>query len=175
MAMLLDPVRRAQLIDLRPLESARMVIVNVLQSGGDFQLRRMQPRRHRPIFFPDPLPFHQQTQAALEIQLADIRLTVLFFQGQGHALQPQGLEFFQGLSQKHKSFPRGSGVIVAPADVLVRDRGKGQLQFLGLMIQAVFQNGFDALVGTGSQPQRPAAGGFQALRAPILPIAAANV
>jgi hypothetical protein len=97
--MLLDPTRGTQLINLRPLESARLAIVNILQGGGDSQLPIMQPRRHRPIFFPEPLPFHQQAKAALKIQLADVVLAALFFQGLGRALQAHGTEFFQGLSQ----------------------------------------------------------------------------
>ena len=44
------------------------------------------------------------------------------------------------------------------ADVLLLDSGKLQLQFIGLTIQAAFQDGFDALVGTGSKTQCSAAG-----------------
>ena len=49
------------------------------------------------------------------------------------------------------------------ADVLLLDSGKLQLQFIGLTIQAAFQDGFDALVGTGSKTQCSAAGSFQSL------------
>jgi len=86
-----------------------MAIVNVLQAGSDLQLRPVQARGQRPVFPPQPLPFDQQAQAFLEIQLADVRLAALFLQRLGHAFQTQSDEFFHGLMIKHNS---SSGVQV---------------------------------------------------------------
>ena len=94
------------MIDLRPLETARVAVVNVLQAGGDLQLRVVQARGQRPVFSPQPLAFDQQGQPVFKIQLADVGLAALFFQGLGHALQAQGQEFVHRLSLEHR-FPLG--------------------------------------------------------------------
>jgi hypothetical protein len=95
--MLGDPLGSAQLLDLRPLESAGMAVVNIFQTGGDLQLRVVQPRGQRPVLPPQPLSFDQQSKTFFEIQLADVGLAALLFQRLGHALQTQRQEFVQGL------------------------------------------------------------------------------
>ena len=76
-----------ELIDLGTLESPGMAIIDVLQSGTDFELRILQARGQFPVLPPEPLTFDQQAQPIFKIQLADIGLATLFFQGLGHALQ----------------------------------------------------------------------------------------
>lgn len=61
--MFCDPGAGAQLLDLRPFESARMPVVDVLQAGGELQLRPVQARGQGSVFPPQPLPFDQQGQA----------------------------------------------------------------------------------------------------------------
>jgi hypothetical protein len=43
-----------------------MAVVNVLQRRGDFKLREVQARGQRPVFFPQPLPLHQQAHGAVK-------------------------------------------------------------------------------------------------------------
>jgi len=57
--------RGAQLIDLRPFESARMTIINVLQGRGYLELRITQPHRQRAVLFPKPLAFHLSCEPLL--------------------------------------------------------------------------------------------------------------
>ena len=80
-----------------------MAVVNVFQAGGDLQLRPVQAGGQRPVFPPQPLPFDQQGQPLLELQLADVRLAALFLQCLGHAFQTQCGEFFHGLMIEHNS------------------------------------------------------------------------
>ena len=95
--MLGYPLGSAQLLDLRPLKSSWMAVVDIFQTGGDLQLRVVQSRGQRPVLSPQPLSFDQQGEAFLEIQLADVGLAALLLQGLSHALQSQSQEFFHGL------------------------------------------------------------------------------
>ena len=45
--MAANPIRAAQLIDLRPFEAAGMAVVNVLERGADFELCVVQPASAR--------------------------------------------------------------------------------------------------------------------------------
>jgi hypothetical protein len=90
-AMFLDPGRGAQLLDVGAFESARMTVVDVFEGGvGDLQLGVLEPRGQRAILLPKPLPFDQQPEAFLEVQIADGALAALFFEGFEHALQAHG-------------------------------------------------------------------------------------
>ena len=90
------------MVDLRPLEPARVSVINVLQAGGDFELGRVEAPGEGAVFLPGPLPFDQQAQPSFKIQLGDLGLAALFFQGLGHAVQAQRREFFERLSVEHK-------------------------------------------------------------------------
>ena len=109
-ALFLDPLGSAELLDLRSLEAAWVTIINVLQTGRDFELCLLEARRERAVLFPTPLPFDQQAQASFKIQLGDLGLTALFFQGRSQAVQVQGVELFQSLSVEHRFRGRLTGL-----------------------------------------------------------------
>jgi len=74
-----------------------MPVVDVFEAGGDFELGAVEPGGEGPIFFPQPLAFGEQAEPRFKIQLGDVWLAALFFQGLGHAFQAEGLEFIEGL------------------------------------------------------------------------------
>ena len=96
--MVLNPLARAELFDLRTLEPAMQRVVDVFQARvGKLELCAFEPCGHGAVFFPAPLAFDQQRQPFFEIQLEDVALLALFFEGLDHAFQAQGSEFFQRL------------------------------------------------------------------------------
>ncbi len=82
-----DPVALSQLIDLGAFESAGMAVVDVLEGGREFELSAMETRGQGAILLPDPLPFDQQAEAGLEVQVGEVGLATLFFEGLGHAVE----------------------------------------------------------------------------------------
>src|SRR6267142_741649 len=92
-AVLLDPRRGAQLINLRPFQAAGAAVIQVLQAGADFELRVLQANGQAAVFLPQPLPFDQEGQPVFEAQRDDVVLVALFFEGLGHAFEAQSPQF----------------------------------------------------------------------------------
>ena len=67
------------------------------RAGGEFELGLLEASGQGAVFLPEPLAFDQQAEASLEVQVGEVGLAALFFQGLGHALQAQGVEFVEGL------------------------------------------------------------------------------
>ena len=86
--MVLDPFTRTQLLDLRSFEPAVKGVIDVFQASvGKLELGPCETGRQGSVFFPGPLPFDQQGQPFLKIQVEDVGLLTLFFQGLRHAFQ----------------------------------------------------------------------------------------
>jgi hypothetical protein len=87
-AMVLDPFAGAELLDLSSFEPAVEGVIDVFEAGaGDLELSSVESSGQGSIFFPGPLPFDQQGQAFLEVQLQDLGLLALFFQSLSQAFQ----------------------------------------------------------------------------------------
>lgn len=89
------------MLDLRSFESAGVSIVDVFEGRGQFESGRLDAGGQPAVLPPQPLAFDQQRQAGFEIQVRDVILAPLFFQGLRHALQTQGIKFIEALSQEH--------------------------------------------------------------------------
>lgn len=97
-----DPVALTQLVDLGAFESAGMTIADVLETGGELELGAVKARRQGAILLPEPLPFDQQAEPGFEVQVGEVGLAALFFQGLGHAVEPEGVKFVERRMGEHK-------------------------------------------------------------------------
>ena len=53
-----DPVAGAQLIDVSPFETAGMAVINILQTGTEFELGIFEAADQAAVFLPEPLSFN---------------------------------------------------------------------------------------------------------------------
>ena len=122
-----------------------MAVIDAFESGvADLQLGVFEAGRQTPVLAPDPLAFHQQGQPGFKVQLSDVALVTLFFEGLSHAFQAQGLEFFQRLSVKHKAecfFEVSLSGRVAPC----QDRGPA--------IKTAYKSNAEAVFIAGANPE----------------------
>jgi hypothetical protein len=100
--MFLDPGGGTQLIDLGTLQAARMTIVDILEGGRLLELSVPESRRQAAVFFPQPLAFDQESETRLEIEVGDVALAALFFEGIGHAVQTEGAELLERWMGEHE-------------------------------------------------------------------------
>jgi hypothetical protein len=86
-----DPLAGGQGTQKLAIQSARVLIINVLHHATFFEFGQLQAPGQRTPFFPGPLAIDQQTETFFEAELAGVGHLDLFPECVRHAMQLHGL------------------------------------------------------------------------------------
>jgi len=88
----------------RAVQPAWSPVIDIFHRGRALQPRVAQAPGQGAVFFPAPLAVHQQAEALLKAEPAQVGLFQLLAERVGHAVQAHDVEFVQSLLVEHERF-----------------------------------------------------------------------